>query len=390
MTERSRQKKGRVGKIIYTVLLLIFAAVLIMVAYIVLSDWNNYLVAYENSQPDMVIAAYMEDLKATKWAQMVHESVAQMEHPFQSNEECEEVINKMLGETLQYKETPSGSDNVKIFNVYCNGNPVGQFQMERDLSYQNSIKIDSVLLLRKIEFFWFIQDARSLCPWKVTGDSYDISGFTFTSSASAVIPESYTIRLNGIEVGPEYITETGIRYDVLEPYYDDYPGLPTKVKYEIGNIFGKLDPIVYDPQGKEVSVDPYGDDSQFMESCSADEVSALSEFAYSFVEPYARFTGTKNVWSNYGELKNYVKENSDFAKRMDLFIDGAGDWLNFHSVAVNNTTVNSVYSLGGGFYVINISYDVTNYAEYKTVEEHTSRKLIVCWDNSGIKAVSVE
>ena len=75
---------------------------------------------------------------------------------------------------------------------------------------------------------------------------------------------------------------------------------------------------------------------------------------------------------------------------MDLFIDGAGDWLNFHSVAVNNTTVNSVYSLGGGFYVINISYDVTNYAEYKTVEEHTSRKLIVCWDNSGIKAVSVE
>ena len=52
--------------------------------------------------------------------------------------------------------------------------------------------------------------------------------------------------------------------------------------------------------------------------------------------------------------------------------------------------VNSVYALGGGFYVINMSYDSTNYAQYKTVEETITRRLIVCWDNSGIKAVSVE
>ena len=390
MTESSTRKKGRVGRIIYTILLLIFAVVLIMIAYIILADWQNYLIAYEKSQPDTVIAEYMENLKSTKWEQMVHEAVTEMEHPFQSDEECEAVINKMLGETLQYKETPSGAENVKVFNVYCNGNPVGQFQMERDLSYENSIKIDSVLLLRKIEFFWFIQDAKNLCPWKITGDSYDISNFTFTSSTSAVIPETYSIRLNGIDVGPEYITETGIKYDVLEPYYEDYPGLPTKVKYVVGNIFGKLDPVVVDPHGNEVKIDPTGDDSQFMEPCSAEEVSALSEFAYSFVEPYARFTGTKNVWGNYGELKNYVKPNSEFAKRMDLFIEGADAWLNFHSVEVNNVSINSVYSLGGGFYVINMTYDTTNYAAYKTVNETNTRRLIVCWDNSGIQAVSVE
>ena len=96
------------------------------------------------------------------------------------------------------------------------------------------------------------------------------------------------------------------------------------------------------------------------------------------------------MWGNYGELKNYVKEGSEFAKRMDLFIEGADAWLNFHSVAVNNVNINSVYALGGGFYVINMTYDTTNYAEYKTVEETITRKLIVCWDNSGIKAVSVE
>ncbi len=385
-----RNKRGKIGKIIYTVLLVIFALTLITISYIVLSDWQNYLVAYENSQPDTVIADYMNNLKSTRWEELVEQSVSRMEHPFQTDEECEAVINQMLGETLQYKEAPSNSENVKIYNVYCNGNPVGQFQMERDLSYRDNIKIDSVLFLRNIEFFWFIKDADSLCPWKVTGDNYDISGFTFTSSTSAVVPETYSIRLNGVEVGKEYITETGIKYDVLEPYYENYPGLPTKVKYEVGNIFGKLEPVVYDAHGNEFKVDPYGDDSQFMEPCSPEEVSALSDFAFAFLEPYARFTGTKNVWANYGDLKNYVKEGSEFAKRMDLFIEGADAWLNFHSVTVSNASVNSVYSLGGGFYVINITYDTTNYAEYKTVEETNTRKLIVCWDNSGIKAVSVE
>ena len=179
-----RNKRGKIGKIIYTVLLVIFALTLITISYIVLSDWQNYLVAYENSQPDTVIADYMNNLKSTRWEELVEQSVSRMEHPFQTDEECEAVINQMLGETLQYKEAPSNSENVKIFNVYCNGNPVGQFQMERDLSYRDNIKIDSVVYLRNIEFFWFIKDADSLCPWKVTGDNYDISGFTFTSSTS--------------------------------------------------------------------------------------------------------------------------------------------------------------------------------------------------------------
>ena len=79
-----------------------------------------------------------------------------------------------------------------------------------------------------------------------------------------------------------------------------------------------------------------------------------------------------------------------FEERINLFIQGADAWLNFYSVEVSNVNVNSVYALGGGFYVINMSYDSTNYAQYKTVEETITRRLIVCWDNSGIKAVSVE
>ena len=75
---------------------------------------------------------------------------------------------------------------------------------------------------------------------------------------------------------------------------------------------------------------------------------------------------------------------------MDLFIEGGGDWMNFYAVTVNDVHVDSVYSLGGGFYVINVSYNTTNYAEYKTVDESNSKKIIACWDETGIMAVSVE
>ena len=40
--------------------------------------------------------------------------------------------------------------------------------------------------------------------------------------------------------------------------------------------------------------------------------------------------------------------------------------------------------------MINVSYSTTNYAEYKTVNETNTKKIIACWDATGIMAVSVE
>ncbi len=386
----SKKKKEKIGRVLYGVILTVFAVTLTAIAVICLSDWNKYLIAYEKAQPDTVVASYMEELEGTKWKSEVAEAVAGMEHPFQTDEECEAVINQMLGETIQYSQSYESSTGKLIYNIYCNGNPVGQFQLERDYSQINTIDIGVVELLSTSDTFWFVQGKDQLCPWRVTGEVYDISGFTFTSSVTVTVPSNYTVTLNGRTVGPEYITERDIHYDVLEPYYAEFPGLPTKVKYHVDNIFGKLDPVIYDTKGNVVTIDPEKDDSQFMEACSAAETEALSSFAYNFVSPYANFTGTKNIWGNYGALKQYVKDGSELQQRMDLFIEGGADYMNFYSVSVSDIQVNSVYSLGGGFYVINVTYKTVNYAEYKTVEETCTKRIIACMDESGILAVSVE
>ena len=97
----SRKKKEKIGRVIYTTLLVIFAVMLIAVAVIGLNDWRKYLVAYEKSQPDAVVAEYVEVLKNTEWKKQVSQAVEKMQHPFQSNEECEAVVNQMLGDTIQ-------------------------------------------------------------------------------------------------------------------------------------------------------------------------------------------------------------------------------------------------------------------------------------------------
>lgn len=386
----SKKTRERVGKAVYAIFLLAFAFILVCISFVALSDWRAYLVAYERSQPEPVIEAYMAELRDTKWRQQVEYAIAGMQHPFQTNEECEDIISQMLGEKLQYAQTPSNSEDRILYNIFCNGNPVGQFQLERDYSQVNRIHLGLVKYLSQSDTFWFIRNERELCPWQVTGDAFDISGFNFTSSLSLTVPETYRVMLNGRQVGQEYITERDIKYDVLSIYYDEYPGLPTKVRYEINNIFGTLTPEIYDQYGNPVTIDPEKDDSQFMEPCSDAEIGEMTAFAEAFVEPYARFTGTKSIWGNYGVLKQYVKDDSELHKRMDLFIEGGADYMNFYAVNVENIHVDSVYSLGGGFYVINVTYDTTNYAEYKTVQETSTKRIIVCRDAAGILAISVE
>ena len=137
----SRKRKETIGRVIYTALLVIFAVMLIAVSVIGLIDWRKYLIAYENSQPDAVVAEYVESLKSTEWKKQVSQAVDKMQHPFQSNDECEAIVNQMLGDTIQYKRGMGGTQDRYIYNVYCNGNPVGQFQIERDKSKVNKIDI---------------------------------------------------------------------------------------------------------------------------------------------------------------------------------------------------------------------------------------------------------
>ena len=89
----TRSKKKRIGKIIYWFLLTVYTVTLIAVILLVLNDWRKYLIAYEDSQSKVVIENYMDNLKGGTWGEKVTEAVSSMEHPFQTNEECKELVD---------------------------------------------------------------------------------------------------------------------------------------------------------------------------------------------------------------------------------------------------------------------------------------------------------
>lgn len=390
MTERSRtmakkkrrKNRSRVGKVIYWICLALYAAVLIFLAVYVLRDWNKYLSVYDSSQPNSVIENYISNLNGPQWEEKIAEAVRSVPHPFQSDEECIEIVKSRVGEDINYSRAPSGGINGNKYNIKCGDNFVGSVVLVQDTSKVSQIDIG---------LFDRVFDKESLCPWYVQSDEFDISGFLFRSSASATVPSTYSISLNGVPVGPEYITETDIKYDILEPYYEEYEGLPTKVTYTVSDlIFGELEPVIFDESGAEYTPDPEAGDVQYMEPCSDEEISELYDFGMTFMEPYLKFFGTSNVDYNAGELRKYIITGSALDTRMQEFIYAAAPYLHFYSLAVQSQSFDGAFSLGGGFYVIKMTANATAYGEYKTVNQESQYTIVVCRTENGFKAISVE
>lgn len=382
MAKRRRKKRSRVGTVVYWICLAIYAAALIFVAVYVLRDWNKYLSVYDSSQPNSVIENYISNLNGPQWDSKIAEAVRTVQHPFQSDEECIDIVKARVGEDIHYSRAPSGGINGNKYNIKCGDNFVGSVVLVQDVSKASQIDIG---------IFDRVFDKESLCPWYVQSDEFDISGFLYRSSASVTVPSNYTVSLNGLPVGPEYITETGIKYDLLEPYYEDYEGLPTKVTYTVSNlIFGELEPVVYDESGAEFTPDPEAGDVQYMEPCSEEEISELYSFGMQFIEPYLKFFGTSNVDYNVGQLKPYTIAGSDLDVRMQEFIYAAAPYLHYHSLSIESQSFDGAFSLGGGFYVIKMTANATAYGDYKTVNQESQYTIVVCRTDDGFKAISVE
>ena len=96
--------------------------------------------------------------------------------------------------------------------------------------------------------------------------------------------------LNGHALTEANIVERGIPYDVLTEYYDEFEGLPTKVKYHADKIFGQVQYQLLDRSGQPVEIDPDRDDSQFIEPVSEELYQRFDTFSAEFPERYLEFT----------------------------------------------------------------------------------------------------
>ena len=76
-------------------LLIVYAALLCAGAFLVLQTLWDFADLYEKSMPDDVIDSYVSQLSTDIWEEGLAETMSLMEHPFQSDEECKELLRAM-------------------------------------------------------------------------------------------------------------------------------------------------------------------------------------------------------------------------------------------------------------------------------------------------------
>ena len=364
-------KKKKTGSRVYWVCLFIYGIILTVLAGMGLKLVWSYAEEYEAAQPNNVLDAYVTQLSENLWDEGIAETVSAMPHEVQSDEEVAEHVKELLKNGITYIRMGSdGNGDVVNYSLRCNGNEFGVVKIAEDESYADKVKFN-------------------MLPWKIMSEEFDFSGLY--SSVEAVIPRTYSLWLNGIRLGSEYIVEENIPYDVLKDYYDEFENLPSKVKYKFDNVIGTLEPVIKDEAGEVFVIDETKDDSQYIKSCSEEELAELSEFTAGFVVNYLKYTsGVLDPMYGYGLLKPYLMENADLDSRMQAAMDGLS-WAHTVSITVNSSVLNSAIALGDGFYMCDITSNATTFAYGSgEVVNESNMRVIVKRTDDGIKAISLE
>ena len=334
----------------------IYAIVFLAAAALGLRVFWDFIGAYEASRPENTIDAYVSQLEGEEIAEGCGELVAMVDHDLQTEEECRQVILEAVSGGVTYaKKTSESTDSRMVYALRCGSRVIGTVTL-------GTVSTDE---------FGFSQ-------WEVEQTEFDLS-YLLEQPAAVTVPGEFTVAVNGRTLDEGYITESGIAYEVLEAFYDDYQ-LPTMVTYEAGPFLGDVDVEILAPGGESVVMDENTDYGSFLDNCSEDDKRRLAAFADQFLARYVAFTGSahKSSENNYAKLLPYVVMGSDLHKRMSMALDGLS-WAQSNGDRLISITYNHFISIGDGRYICDASYEVdtsgregvvrtTNYVRFVIVD----------------------
>lgn len=356
-------RKVNRGSKIYAICLTAYILLLAALIMFGLSKVWEYAVEYEQSRPENVMDEYVAKLSESLWDESIEQTIASMPHEMQSDEDCARIVKEMLSKSISYARAGSADSLTQVYNLRCNGSQFGKVTLKEDESKAGEVKY-------------------GLLPWLVYKEEFDFTGLY--SSIEITVPASFTVQLNGNTLGKEYIVTDGIRFDVLEGYYEAYPNLPTKVTYRFDNIIGELQPTVLDESGNEFTIDPNKDDSQFIKGVDEERLARFQDFAGRFIERYEKYiSGIYKTELEYGYQKMlpYIKSDSDIASRLKMMQDGL-QWAHNSYLNINSVVLNGAIGLGENTYILDVTYDF-NVGTTRGEENYTESAKLIITDIGG-------
>lgn len=368
------------SKIIYWALLILYTGALMVGAFFALRTVWDFAELYEQSMPDDVIDGYIQSLNGDLWSEGLADTMAAMEHPFQSDEECRDVVMEILNGDIYYVRGFSEDENLDAYSLRCNGSSFGTVYLVKDDTRKATFEV----MDRELSLPW------DLRPWKVYKQEFDLSGLY--TSVQVTVPATFSVQINGVTLGAEHIIEEGIHFDSLKDYYDVNPSLPTKCTYRADKIIGQVRPVILDEAGNEVTIDTERDDSQFLKSCTEQELMYLNDFCAKFTELYLKFSSGimgGNSHNGYASLTGYIIPGGDLDNRLKAALDGLS-WAHTNAYRLDSYQLTGAIDLGGGYYVCDVVAETTAVTQANGEMHDVNHLKIIVYNNNGdLRALSL-
>ena len=359
MAGKRNRRRRLFGRFIYTLLLLAFAAFLALTAYTWLERVYDYAEQYELSRPQKAVDAYLETLNRDKWNDGMERAVQSMPHETQSDEEIKAFVQGRLTDGITAVRKSGASDAGTLsYSLRSAGREIGTMSIIEDPNYRGKVNLDEMPWPLVSRFLPGILEW-GLKPWVLYSDSFDFSNLY--NSFEITVPSTYTVYLNGRQLGSEYIVAEGIHYDVYEDYYYDLPMLPTKVTYRFDNVIGDVQAEIRDEDGNVVTVDPNRGDVQFIKPVDEETQQRLADFMQAFADKYLAFrSGAGDSGLALAALKPFLIPDSDVARRAEAAMDGMG-WAHTSQYKMTDYRFNGVLPLMNGIYVCSATATTDTY-----------------------------
>ena len=375
----NRRKEKR-GKIAYWSLLLIYTGVLIAISVLALKAVWSFAEQYQASQPEPIVEEYISGLNKNLFDAGVTDTISAMEHPVQTDEEVQAAVQEILNGEITYARTTSDDSSMNCYAIMCGDNSFGKVYLKHDETKSANFSVYDKEITLPFD----------LRPYVIAKEEFDFTGLY--TAVEVTIPSDYSVSLNGHVLGSEYIKESGIKYDCLESYYSINPNLPTKVTYYFDKLIGHMDPVIYDANGQEYTIDEEKDDSQYITTCSGTQLERLDEFCEDFIEPYLRYTSGimgENSQNGYWALREYIRADSDLDKRLFEALDGYS-WAHTYSFKLDSYKLTSAIDLGEGYYVCEVTTETTSSTQaYSEMKDTENFKILVSDDGTDMLVESL-
>lgn len=361
ISQISLRRRPRKKPKYFPIFLVIYVVIALFVTNFALTKFWDYIDAYEASRPHIATDAYMAQLTPEYVINAVSPLLEDVDPAIQTREEAIAVLKQALSKPFTCSKWTNQSTETKFVYVLRSGPQViGTFEMEP------------------------AEEGRyGLFPWKITGDSLDLS-YLLKEGFSITVPHDAKVSVGGKVLGDEQITQKNIPYAPIKDLYGAY-SLPYRVTYTVGRYLGELETTVTDALGNPI--DPNADPEIFLDNCTAQEKEELQGLGKSFIEAYIHFTSRTggSLSRNLDVLRKYMVPGGSLEKRMENSIDGLS-WITDRNVKIQSLTVNRCISIGDGKYICDVTgiYDTRNI--HGAAREQLNLKIIFTETRIGLRA----